>query len=990
VGGLVGYNFFASVSNCYSSGFVTGDKNFVGGLVGMNYKASIRNSYSSANTSGEWIIGGLVGNNSDSSSVTNCYSTGNVSGDRYIGGLAGYNFGGTTVTNSYSTGSVTGTLDIGGLVGFSNSSVSNSFWDTQTSGLLTSAGGSGKTSTEMKNPVTYVNARWKNSVWHMGDGINNGYPYLSWQKPDGTPLPLEMTVAPLLGNGTIGNPYQIASLENLYWIGTNTANLDKYYIQTANINASATKDWFKDKGWKPIGNHSFPFTGSYNGKGYIIDSLFIYRTESDTIGLFGYINNHTIIDSLGMTNAQINGGSFVGGLVGYTYTATINSCFTTGAISGVNNVGGLSGYEHYLTLSNCYSTANVSGEESVGGLAGQTMLDVISNCFATGLVLGTDNVGGLIGLNTITAIYNCYSTGNVNGNSKIGGLIGYNSNSSSVNTCYSAGNVTGIDNTGGLVGDNISSYVTNCFWDTETSGQSYSDGGTGKTSVEMKTKSTFTDAGWNESFWYFSSRKNDGYPYLYYQFPKVTPTPSVPSSGNGTIENPYQIATLENLYWITSNSANWDKHYLQTANINASSTFDWINGGWVPVANGSPYFTGSYNGKGHTIDSLFINKPTTDDIGFFGFTSGATIDSLAITHAEFAGRNYVGGIVGRNFYSEVKECYFTGSVTGLNDVGGIAGYNHTSTLNNCYSIGKTNGAHYSGGMVGTHDVSSVVNNCYAACSVTGTDNLGGLVGRNASSTVSGSFWDTEISGQSSSAGGGTGKTTAEMKTKSTFTNAGWDFTNETLNGDANIWGLYSHVNDGYPFLSWQVHLNKNNQISDSTLSSGESACFNAYVTLTLAGPGTPVDFQFGSTATLIAGQSIRFLPGFHAHNGSQVSAWITTDGTFCEGAAASPVILPEEKSSPGVIATQPEKPAIKEKGFKVYPNPNNGEFVVELTGFDSAKLQLFNVTGRIIYQVKQVHQKEIALNLSHLEHGIYLLKVSDHSKQIVKKIIISK
>jgi hypothetical protein len=121
----------------------------------------------------------------------------------------------------------------------------------------------------------------------------------------------------------------------------------------------------------------------------------------------------------------------------------------------------------------------------------------------------SDYIGGLVGYTDYNSITNCYATGSVTGSdnasthisSYIGGLVGY-ADSVTINTSYSAGAVTGNDNAslyyiGGLVGDNDSGLVTACFWDTQTSGLTTSDGGEGKTTAEMKTKATFTGAGWD-------------------------------------------------------------------------------------------------------------------------------------------------------------------------------------------------------------------------------------------------------------------------------------------------------------------------------------------------------------------------------------------------------------------------------------------------------------------------------------------------------------
>jgi hypothetical protein len=212
VGGLVGVNF-GTVSNSHSSSNMTGNY-YVGGLVGRN-DGTVRNTISTGSVAGEWDVGGLVGSNyvtvSNSHStgsvtgnhyvgslvginswdetVSNAYSSGNVTGDEYVGGLVGVNFG--TVSNSYSSGNVTGDEYVGGLVGVNwGGTVSNSFWDTKTSGQATSAGGTGKTTAEMQDIATFLGAAW--DICTVAPGATNPaytwnivheqtYPFLSWQ-----------------------------------------------------------------------------------------------------------------------------------------------------------------------------------------------------------------------------------------------------------------------------------------------------------------------------------------------------------------------------------------------------------------------------------------------------------------------------------------------------------------------------------------------------------------------------------------------------------------------------------------------------------------------------------------------------------------------------------------------------------------------------------------------------------------------------------------
>ena len=96
----------------------------------------------------------------------------------------------------------------------------------------------------------------------------------------------------------------------------------------------------------------------------------------------------------------------------------------------------------------------------------------------------------------------CYSTGPVSGTSAVGGLVGSNGGFGDliafVAECYSTGAVTGTGSAvGGLVGENSDGIVTVSFWDAQTSGQTKSAGGTGKSTAAMQTAKTFLDAGWD-------------------------------------------------------------------------------------------------------------------------------------------------------------------------------------------------------------------------------------------------------------------------------------------------------------------------------------------------------------------------------------------------------------------------------------------------------------------------------------------------------------
>ncbi|MHC4751613.1 MAG: GLUG motif-containing protein, partial [Planctomycetota bacterium] len=208
----------------------------------------------------------------------------------------------------------------------------------------------------------------------------------------------------------------------------------------------------------------------------------------------------------------------VGGLVGHS-GGSITASYTTGTVSGNDCVGGLVG-ENDGSITSSYSTGSVSGEHRVGGLVGENGGSLTSS-YSSGTVNGKYWVGGLVGYNrdSITA---SYSTGSVTGIEGVGGFVGDNT-WGSITTCYSTGSVSGSSRVGGLVGLNGDN-ITSGFWDIETSGQATSDGGTGATTAEMHSLSTYLGAGWDfvdeiengiDNIWWINEGQD--YPRLWWE-----------------------------------------------------------------------------------------------------------------------------------------------------------------------------------------------------------------------------------------------------------------------------------------------------------------------------------------------------------------------------------------------------------------------------------------------------------------------------------------
>ncbi len=313
------------------------------------------------------------------------------------------------------------------------------------------------------------------------------------------------TPDPPTGSGTQVDPYQIATLENLYWFLTqHTSTLDKYYVQTADIDASSSVNWTGK--YPPLG----VFEGSYDGGNHIINGITI-ETNDNYCAPFQNVLKPGSITNLGLTNVSVTGHSvsYAAGFVAYCQ-GDVSCCFSTGTVNVYDQPshakGGFAAYMENCAVDKCYSTCNVTGgATSTGGFVGHLKLGY-----------GT--------------IHDCYSTGNVDNTlvvsgGAVGGFVGDNEAIlGTITRCYSTGQATGqpSDNVGAFCGYN-NAKIFYSFCDTITAGSSTLLGKTepaavneveGKSTADMQMQSTFS--GWNfTSVWGIESAYNDGYPYLH-------------------------------------------------------------------------------------------------------------------------------------------------------------------------------------------------------------------------------------------------------------------------------------------------------------------------------------------------------------------------------------------------------------------------------------------------------------------------------------------
>lgn len=258
------------------------------------------------------------------------------------------------------------------------------------------------------------------------------------------------------GDGSVGNPYQISTLQQLQNMNF---DLSAHYILINDIDATPTSTWNSGEGWRPIGNFTAPFTGTFDGSGYTIDGLYINNVESNQ-GMFGFVRGGHIHD-VGVTNASISGHTHSGILLGSGTSGTeISNVHVSGTVTGL-------------------TTAS-----SIGGIAGRLEDSTISDSNGyTTVHVPTYIGGGLVGTGYSLVMQRCYAVSTITG-SNIGGLVGRVSGTST---------------------------ATSSYYDIDVSGVASNGFGEPKTTAQMQTQSTFT--GWG----FYDTWRMSGYPMLYSQ-----------------------------------------------------------------------------------------------------------------------------------------------------------------------------------------------------------------------------------------------------------------------------------------------------------------------------------------------------------------------------------------------------------------------------------------------------------------------------------------
>ena len=457
-------------------------------------------------------------------------------------------------------------------------------------------------------------------------------------------------------------------------------------------------------GWVPLPSYS----ATFEGNGNTVSGLFINKAGSDA-GLFHTIAATGKVRNLGLLDVDVTAHAEVGALAGNN-SGRITASYSTGRVRGssgagqeVRNAGGLVGLNigagakiHASYSSASVTLATTGAIHSGGGLVGRVRAGSVVASYATGPV----SVDG-----SATAL---------------GGLVGRIASRGSVTASYATGRVSGTNlpsnSTGGLVGTlDAGSTVTASYYDASNSGRSDTGKGIGRTSAELGAPTGYTGiyAGWdvdldgdgtNDDPWDFGTASQ--YPAIdYLQLTPDIQARQIPidydTDNDGLIEI-NSAAQLNAVRWdadgdgtvTTANQASYAAAfpspltgmgcpdtaddtdtdpgpclgYELAVDINLDTNGNgmadagddyWNSGvGWVPLSE----YSATFEGNGHTISGLFINRAGSDAGLFKTIAATGKVRNLGLLDVNVTAQNRVGALAGQSF-GLIEASYSTGSVT---------------------------------------------------------------------------------------------------------------------------------------------------------------------------------------------------------------------------------------------------------------------------------------------------------------------------------------
>ena len=497
-------------------------------------------------------------------------------------------------------------------------------------------------------------------------------------------------------------------------------------------------------------------------------------------GICGRSRSNSIIENCYNAGNVYGNGRSIGGICGYNFSI-IENCYNVGKVNGKFYVGGIvgesSGYDNTIWIKDCYNRGNVIGDtKDIGGIGGYIGRSLVENCYSQATVSGNTNVGGICGNSNKVDFQNAYYDSNL----YTGNAIGYLKDATTEKTegkpsqAFESGEIAYLlqadreEPVWGqtLSGNDVQTYPVlggaKVYQVTEYKGCIESTGIAG-TTYNNANAPVFEPHVYENGFCTICSAYE----------PAVLTTGKYDIDANGEktdSDEAYEIGNAGQLYWfaglvngtLTDGTAqNLKANVVLTADItvnedlltsiNTDDDGNVTNGSsfkaWRPMGmadekgNLTGWYTGIFDGNGHSISGLYVNRDEAADdvhtwfkscIGLFGYYSGVT-RNLSVLDSYMRGKDCIGGICGYNDGGTIQNCYSAATVCGDSYIGGICGRSEgDSIIENCYNTGYVYGATRSiGGICG--DNSATLQGCYNVGNVNGKFYVGGIVGESSGS-----------------------------------------------------------------------------------------------------------------------------------------------------------------------------------------------------------------------------------------------------------------
>lgn len=542
-------------------------------------------------------------------------------------------------------------------------------------------------------------------------------------------------------------------------------------ITDMNGSYKLTADITLSDGFIPIGTDGNPFTGTFDGNGFVIKNAAYDGGTNNKVGFFAVAKGATIT-KLGLENVNFKGKQDVGGLVGQAVeNVTISECYVTGFVTGSDHVGaiigGCSNENGENKVTDTYSTAIViSISSQAGGMVGTTKNIILDKCYFSGICsTSNSNTGGFVSLlEGATKITNSLVVSPyLNGSGSTHRFVGNNNGRTpelvnnyawegtqliqggTPKTVTDGGDIAGVEG-GSKTLDEIKSadFQTTTLtlgdqwkieagalpvlaWQKEYSALDYLYGMPATSKVkagETNTLSAYSTFG--KTVKYVSSNpeiatvdENTG---LVTGVAKgdVTITASTEADAHSLASSvETQLKVVEVVYNITTADELDNIRFDLAGEFTLANDIE-LTEDWIPVGTDNAPFTGKFDGNGHVISGLKFQLPAQDRSGFFGVAKAAEISNVGFENVNINGNADVAAIVGKAWGTKVTSCYVAnGYIEGRDHVAAIVGGTEngdegTTVISNCYATVDIYSRDWqAGGILGTMKNAQVLDSYFA-------------------------------------------------------------------------------------------------------------------------------------------------------------------------------------------------------------------------------------------------------------------------------------